>query len=141
MKLQTGGRPVGYLQSVEKLSSGLPKTNPASGREEDLNPGPRSLAPKQRGHACLQRPLITCVTTVDFVVVVVVVVVFVLFFFESIFFVVLHCLKQTSQSSISHLFLSAIVNSLFIVFSLVKTALCAGSHRRDSRTFLKGYEE
>ena len=34
-----GGRPVG-CQSVEELSSELPKTNPASGREEDLNPGP-----------------------------------------------------------------------------------------------------
>ena len=32
--------PVGYLQSVEELNSGPPKTNPSSGREEDLNPGP-----------------------------------------------------------------------------------------------------
>ena len=36
-----GGRPVGHLQSVMKLSSGLPKTNPASGREEDLNLRPQ----------------------------------------------------------------------------------------------------
>ena len=35
-----GGWPVGYLQSMVELSSGLPKTNPASGIEEDLNPGP-----------------------------------------------------------------------------------------------------
>ena len=35
-----GGRPVGYLQSVQELNSGPPKTNPSSGREEDLNPGP-----------------------------------------------------------------------------------------------------
>ena len=33
------GFPVGYLQSMVELSSGLPKTNPASGREEDWNPG------------------------------------------------------------------------------------------------------
>ena len=33
----------GYVRltsGVVELSSGLPKTNPASGREEDLNPGP-----------------------------------------------------------------------------------------------------
>ena len=35
-----GGRPVGYLQSVQELNSGPPKTNPSSGREKDLNPGP-----------------------------------------------------------------------------------------------------
>ena len=35
-QLAGGCRPVGYLQSVVELSSGLPKTNPASGREEDL---------------------------------------------------------------------------------------------------------
>ena len=34
-----GGWPVGYLQRVEELNSGPPKTNPSSGREEDLNPG------------------------------------------------------------------------------------------------------
>ena len=39
-KLVVGGRPVGYLQSVQELNSGPPKTNPSSGREEDLNPGP-----------------------------------------------------------------------------------------------------
>ena len=35
-----GGKPVGHLKSVEELSSELPKTNPSSGRKEDLNPGP-----------------------------------------------------------------------------------------------------
>ena len=42
-KLKTqlmGGWPVGYLQGVEELNSGPPRTNPSSGREEDLNPGP-----------------------------------------------------------------------------------------------------
>ena len=34
------GWPVGYLQGVEELNSGPAKTNPSSGREEDLNPGP-----------------------------------------------------------------------------------------------------
>jgi len=35
------GRPVGYIQSVtEDLNSGRPRTNPASGRVEGLNPGP-----------------------------------------------------------------------------------------------------
>ena len=41
VRIPTGGRlPVGYLQGVEELNSGPPKTNPPSGREEDLNPGP-----------------------------------------------------------------------------------------------------
>ena len=44
--------PVGYLQSAEELSSGLPKTNPASGREEDLNPGP----PDYKSSALTTRP-------------------------------------------------------------------------------------
>ena len=35
-----GGCLVGYLQGVGKLNSGPPKTNPSSGREEDLNLGP-----------------------------------------------------------------------------------------------------
>ena len=35
-----GGWPVGYLQRVKELNSGPPKTNPSSGREKDLNPGP-----------------------------------------------------------------------------------------------------
>ena len=39
-KLVKNPRPVGYLQSVQELNSGPPKTNPSSGREEDLNPGP-----------------------------------------------------------------------------------------------------
>ena len=42
-KLKTmlvGGWPVGYLQNVEELISGPPKTNPSSGRKEDLNLGP-----------------------------------------------------------------------------------------------------
>ena len=28
------------MTSVEELNSGPPKTNPSSGKEEDLNPGP-----------------------------------------------------------------------------------------------------
>ena len=32
--------PTGYLQGVEELNSGPPKTNLSSGREKDLNPGP-----------------------------------------------------------------------------------------------------
>ena len=35
-----GGRLVGYLRSVQESNSGPPKTNPTSGREENLNPGP-----------------------------------------------------------------------------------------------------
>ena len=34
-----GSRPGGYLQSMEKLISGPPKTNPSSGRGENVNPG------------------------------------------------------------------------------------------------------
>ena len=40
-----GGRPVGYLQSVEELNLGPPNTNPISGREEDLNSGPPDYKP------------------------------------------------------------------------------------------------
>ena len=40
----TGGRPVGYLQAVVELSSGLPKTNPADGREQDMNSDRRILS-------------------------------------------------------------------------------------------------
>ena len=32
-----GGWPAGYLQSMEELNSGPPKTNPSSSREQDLN--------------------------------------------------------------------------------------------------------
>ena len=51
-KLVVGGRPVGYLQSVQELNSGPPKTNPSSGREEDLNPGP----PAYKCRALTTRP-------------------------------------------------------------------------------------
>ena len=43
---------LGYLQSVVGLSSGLLKTNPASGREEDLDPGP----PDYKSVALTTRP-------------------------------------------------------------------------------------
>ena len=45
-------RLTGYLQSVEELNSGPPKTNPSSGREEDLNPGP----PDYKSSALTTRP-------------------------------------------------------------------------------------
>ena len=35
-----GGWPVRYLQNVEELNEGPPKTNPSSGRAEDFNLGP-----------------------------------------------------------------------------------------------------
>ena len=50
--LLEGGRPVGYLQSMQELSSGPPKTNPSSGREENLNPGP----PAYKSSALTTRP-------------------------------------------------------------------------------------
>ena len=40
------------IQSVEELNSGPPKTNPSSGREEDLNPGP----PDYKSSALTTRP-------------------------------------------------------------------------------------
>ena len=53
LKIPTGGgRPVGYLQSVQDLNSGPPKTNPSSGREENLNPGP----PAYKSSALTTRP-------------------------------------------------------------------------------------
>ena len=47
-----GGRPVGYLQSVQDVNSGPPKTSSSSGREEDLNPGP----PAYKSSALTTRP-------------------------------------------------------------------------------------
>ena len=52
-QLLGGCWPVGYLQSVEELSLGLPKTNPVSGKEEDLNLGP----PDYKSSALTTRPL------------------------------------------------------------------------------------
>jgi len=50
-----GGWPGGYLQNaLEELNSGLPRTNPNSGRAEDLNQGPpdfKSSALKPFGQA------------------------------------------------------------------------------------------
>ena len=50
-----GGWPAGYLQSVEELNSGPPKTNPSSGREQDLNPWRPDYESDALplGHACL----------------------------------------------------------------------------------------
>ena len=47
-----GGWLAGYLQSVEELNSGPPKTNPSSGREQDLNPG----CPDYKSSALTTRP-------------------------------------------------------------------------------------
>ena len=49
-----GDWPVGYLQRVEGLNSGLPKTNPASGREEDLN----LSTPDYKSSALTTRPCV-----------------------------------------------------------------------------------
>ena len=53
-----GGWPVGYLQGVEELNSGPPKTNPCNGREEDLNSGPPDYKSSARplGHPRLSKP-------------------------------------------------------------------------------------
>ena len=49
-----GGRSVGYLQSVaEELNSGRSRTNPVSGRVEDLDPGP----PGYKSSTLTTRPL------------------------------------------------------------------------------------
>ena len=46
---------------MEELNSGPPKTNPSSGREEDLNPGPLDYKSSTLplGHAHLAK-LLTC---------------------------------------------------------------------------------
>ena len=49
---EAGGRPVGYLQTVKELNSGPPRTNPYSGREEDLNQG----LPDYKASALTTRP-------------------------------------------------------------------------------------
>ena len=56
------GWPVGYLQGMEELNSGPPKTNPSSGREEDLNPGPPDYKSSTLplGHARLYK-VIKCI--------------------------------------------------------------------------------
>ena len=49
-----GGRSVGYLQSAaEELNSGRSRTNPVSGRVEDLDPGP----PGYKSSTLTTRPL------------------------------------------------------------------------------------
>ena len=50
-----GDWPAGYLQSVEELNSGPPKTNPSSGRVQDLNPWRPDYKSDALplGHACL----------------------------------------------------------------------------------------
>ena len=47
-----GGWPVGYLHNaVEELNSGLPRTNPDSGRVEDLNQGPPDFKSSALNHS------------------------------------------------------------------------------------------
>ena len=53
LRIPTGGRLTSsYLQGVEELNSGPPKTNPSRGREEDLNLGPPDYksSPLPLGH-------------------------------------------------------------------------------------------
>ena len=41
LRIPTGGRMTSwYLQGLEELNSGPPKTNPSRGWEEEINPGP-----------------------------------------------------------------------------------------------------
>ena len=51
------GWPIGYLQCMEELNSGPPKTNPSCGTEEDLNPGSLNYQSSALplGHASLSR--------------------------------------------------------------------------------------
>ena len=52
-----GGWPVGYLHNpVEKLNSGLPRTNPDSSRVEDLNQGPSDFKSSTLNHSATQPP-------------------------------------------------------------------------------------
>ena len=65
VRIPTGGRlvggwPIRYLHIVEELNPGQPKTNPSSGREEDLNPGPPDYKSNALplGHARLPKAFI-----------------------------------------------------------------------------------
>ena len=53
----TGGRPFGYIQGVVELSSGLPKTSPASGIEDDLKLG----LPDYKSSDLTTRPRSSCI--------------------------------------------------------------------------------
>ena len=51
------GRPVGYLHNaVEELNSGLPRTNPDSGRLKDLNQGPPDFKSSTLKHSATPPP-------------------------------------------------------------------------------------
>ena len=53
LRIPAGRRLTSWLfTSVEELNSGPPKTNPSSGREQDLNPGP----PDYKSSALTTRP-------------------------------------------------------------------------------------
>ena len=52
------GWPVAYLHNaVKELNSGLPKTNPDSGKEEDLNQGPPDFKPSDPKHSGTPPPI------------------------------------------------------------------------------------
>ena len=52
-----GGWPVGYLHdAAEELNSGLPRTNPDSGRAEDLNQGPPDFKSSALNHSATPPP-------------------------------------------------------------------------------------
>ena len=52
-----GGRQVGYFTNVaEELNSGLPRTNPACGRTEGLNPGPPDYKTSALNHSATLPP-------------------------------------------------------------------------------------
>ena len=54
-----GGSPVGYLHdAVEKLNSGQPRTNPASGRIKDLNLGPPDFKSSALNHSTTLPPFV-----------------------------------------------------------------------------------
>lgn len=53
-----GDRQVGYIKNtVEESTSGLPRTNPDSGRVEDLNHAPPDFESSAINHSAMRHPL------------------------------------------------------------------------------------
>ena len=50
-----------FYIAIEDLNSGLPRTDPDGGREEDLGKGPPDLKSSELNHATIPPPLIACI--------------------------------------------------------------------------------
>ena len=50
-----------FYIAIDDLNSGLPRTDPDSGREEDLGQGPPDFKSSELSHSVMPPPLIACI--------------------------------------------------------------------------------